>query len=98
MSRTFNTYGAISNALKHLQLDLQKEKENGTGEIFKEIKPKGRGRGWWCTPWHIIVTLLKPQRGKKKKQTLKAEKEEGGYEGRRKREEAKYYCKIDLMC
>ena len=67
MSRTFNTYGAISNALKHLQLDLQKEKENATGEIFKEIKPKGRGRGWWCTPWHIIVTLLKPQREKKKK-------------------------------
>ena len=27
MSRTFNTYGAISNALKHLQLDLQKEKK-----------------------------------------------------------------------
>lgn len=77
MSRTFNTYGAISNALKHLQLDLQKEKENGTGEIFKEIKPKGRGRGWWCTPWHIIVTLLKPQRVKKKKTNIKS-RERGG--------------------
>lgn len=46
MSRTFNTYGAISNALKHLQLDLQKEKKKmGQGKYSKRLNPRAGGEG-----------------------------------------------------
>lgn len=75
MSKTFNTYGAILNALTFtVGSSKREEKKSGTGDIFKEIKTKGRGRGWWCTPWHIIVTLLKPQ----SKTNLIKSRERGG--------------------
>lgn len=47
MSKTFNTYGAILNALKHLQLDLQKEKKKKViqGTYSKRLRPRAGGEG-----------------------------------------------------
>lgn len=72
MSRTFSTYGAISNALKHLQFDLQKEKKKGggQGEYSKRLRPRAGER----VVVHTLAHYSHPAEtiGKNKKHLIKS--------------------------